>query len=73
MNLGLSNLRSGRGGAALEAANKLHRLFPTNPSTKGTVAGTRSIILRYDALSVQLYRESIEEVRRREMDSIHQL
>lgn len=46
----------------MEAANKLYRLFPDQATTKGTVAGTRSILIRYDALSVTLYRESITQV-----------
>ena len=64
--MALANLRGNRQQAALDAANKLHRLFPERSSTKGTVAGTRSILLRYDALSIDLYREAIEEVGGRE-------
>lgn len=62
VNLALANLRAGNGDAALNAATRLGKLFPDHVNTNSTIAATRSILLRYDALSVRYSRQALTNV-----------
>eukprot|EP00045_Choanoeca_perplexa_P012027 m.129691 g.129691 ORF g.129691 m.129691 type:complete len:651 (+) comp15857_c0_seq1:3-1955(+) len=59
-NLALANLRGARPIQALEVTDELASLYGHLPGMDGMVAGVRSIVIRYDAESVELYKRSVQ-------------